>query len=268
MSDELSLQINGLDNRSAEKIRPVSKVILARSVGSDGGMIDLFLEHTCHVNFARTASEAYDCLRSEEHDLVIVDSTLLDMDNISAIKLLKMGSACAHMIIRAETDDEIDRILALEMGADECIAFSCSYHEIRARIRAFLRRHSNKSIAPPLWPDTPNRRSASKINFFDWILDKDRCELFSPSGKSVNLTHAEYLIISALFSDPDVIKDRHSLISSHNDADQLYSERALDVFISRIRKKIAKIADEDLIQTVRGKGYKLIRRPTEIAGNS
>jgi DNA-binding response OmpR family regulator len=268
MSDELFLKINGLDDRSAEKIGPASKVILARSVGSDGGMIELFLKNTCHVNFARTAGEAYDRLKLEEHDLVIIDSTLLDMDNMSAIKFLKTGSKCPYMIIRAETDDEIDRILALEMGADECIPFSCSYHEIRARIRAFFRRRTSELIASPILPTTPNLRSVSKMNFCDWILDKDRCEIFSPSGESVSLTHTEYLIISALFSEPDAIKDRHSLIPPNNNADQLYSDRALDVFISRIRKKIAKIADENLIQTVRGKGYILIRRPTKIAENA
>lgn len=267
MSDETSLPLDRLDSHFDGIKSPVPKVVLARSAGPDDGMIDDFLESICHVNFAKTAGQVGDLLKSEKYDLVLIDSTLLDMDNISAIGFIKTERSCPYIIIRAETDDEIDRVLALEMGADDCVGFSCGYREIRARVRAFFRRQSNyiSALARSLTPS--ELKSASRLIFCDWTLDKDRCKLFSPSGKSVTLTHAEYLIISALFSEPDAIKDRHSLTSLGNEAEQLYSDRGLDVFISRIRKKIAKIADEDLIQTVRGKGYKLIRRPTEVTEN-
>lgn len=239
----------------------MQSVLVVRSAGLDGSIIGGFLEAMYHVNFAETAKELDDYLNQRDYELILIDSTLSDMDNVSAIKLIRSYNFTPYVIVRAETDDEIDRILALELGADDCVAISCGFRELKARLRAFHRRNSNEANTTTLTSARPNLRSTSRLTFSGWILDKDRCELLSPSGEVIDLTQAEYLILSALFSDPDAIKDRHSLTSLNDDTEQIYNDRSLDVFVSRIRKKITRIAAQDLIQTVRGKGYRLIARP-------
>lgn len=158
--------------------------------------------------------------------------------------------------MRAETDDEIDRVIILEIGADDCITLSCGPREIRARVRAFFRRRLNEAH----WLEENSTKQDNlfpNVVFSDWILDRNRRQLYSPSGEVTSLTHSEDLILNALFSEPGVIKDRSSLMALMAGIDQFVEKRSLDVFVSRLRKKIATRSRNDLIETVRGKGYRV-----------
>ncbi|WP_162244343.1 winged helix-turn-helix domain-containing protein [Sphingomonas sp. Leaf339] len=257
MSDEQSSRQNGLGDHSDKGVDGGANVIVARSTHPDGNVIDSFIATTAKVEFVETANAVHELQKLAKYDLVLIDSVLSDLDTISAVRLIRSADSFPYIMVRAETDDEIDRVLALEIGADDCFASSCGYRELKARIRAFLRRHKRETIGGSTSTAPSAPQSFSTLLFFDWVLDKNRCELLSPLKSVINLTQAEYVILAALFSEPDVTKDRYSLRSFDTESGHMINDRSLDVVISRLRKKIMKSSNEDLIQTVRGKGYRL-----------
>lgn len=188
--------------------------------------------------------------------LVFVDISIDDIDSISLLRALLSNNNKFLVLVRSETDDEIDRIVALELGADDCVHSSCGPREIRARVSALLRRYQKIESTTPNIP-VPNKADfGGELSHADWILNRSRCQLSSPTGDVVYLTSSEFEILSVLFSEPGVIKDRQSLrnIAGNNED---YDLRTLDVFISRLRKKLSQHGGQDLIKTIRGRGYRL-----------
>jgi DNA-binding response OmpR family regulator len=184
--------------------------------------------------------------------VIIVDGQLLYSDKSSAIKRLLLVSDRPGVLVRSRSNDEIDRIVALDMGADDCVDESCSAREIGARAAAITRRLLVK-------PETNCR--LGRFKFAGWELQADTRQLLTPTKNMIHLTGNEYSLISCLLSDPGSVKSRSDLryysVTSDDDDGDL---RTMDVLVSRLRKKMMHYGDENIIETVRGFGYRLITR--------
>jgi DNA-binding response OmpR family regulator len=184
--------------------------------------------------------------------VIIVDGQLLYSDKSSAIKRLLLVSDRPGVLVRSRSNDEIDRIVALDMGADDCVDESCSAREIGARAAAITRRLLVR-------PETNCR--LGRFKFAGWELQADTRQLLTPTKNMIHLTGNEYSLISCLLSDPGSVKSRSDLryysVTSDDDDGDL---RTMDVLVSRLRKKMMHYGDENIIETVRGFGYRLITR--------
>lgn len=209
------------------------------------------------INRVGTASELRDLLTQRQFDLIFLDAPFPDMDGIPVVQWLSSINNGPYLIVRSETDDELDRVLAIEVGADDCVPLSCSLREIKARVRALFRRRSNEKKHRDCALAEQSAFSGQELSFSGWVLHKDKRQLFSPANQPICLTNAEYSILTSLFSEPGVVKDRPSLRGVDADGMEANDDRSLDVFVSRLRKKIASYGGKGLIETVRGRGYRL-----------
>jgi DNA-binding response OmpR family regulator len=146
--------------------------------------------------------------------------------------------------------EEMDRVLGLELGADDYVAKPFAPRELVARVRALLRR---AALTPEGGPDPRSRR----IGFAGWVLDTARRELVSPDGAAVDLSGAEYDLLLAFLEHPGRVLSREQLLEAGRrrvGSDPF--DRSVDVQISRLRRKIEpEEASPPLIKTVRGAGY-------------
>lgn len=204
-----------------------------------------------------TADELRGELSRSEYDLVILNAVLPDMDSASVIHWITSLDVVPYLIVRAETDDDVERILALELGADDCVSLSCRPRELRARILSLFRRriHNRKHDDAALAKDI--MLSEPELCYSGWVLRENRRQLYSPGGDAISLTNAECLILSSLFSAPGAITDRLGLKYIGPDETGDYDDRGLVLIVSRLRKKIAKYGGQNLVETVRGRGYRL-----------
>lgn len=239
------------------------KIVLVGSPGESGAIKEYLSQQLYEIHQANTAQGLNDFLSVEAYDLVIIDTIVPDSDIVTLIQKISLKGELFHLFVRSETDDEVDTVLALELGADDCVALSCSPREIKARVRALLRRRTTD--AQKLIEASAERSSASgsELSYEGWILNRDRRLLFSPTGDIIDLTNSEYEILVNLFIEPGSVKDRSSLLNIDNESSE-YNIRSLDVFVSRLRKKMAQYNGQDLIETVRGRGYRLSTTPYRI----
>jgi len=147
--------------------------------------------------------------------------------------------------------EETDRIVGLEMGADDYLAKPFSARELLARIKAILRRA--RSLPDNLQPD-----SARHIRFADWTLDTAHRQLISPTKAVTPLSGAEYRLLRIFLGHPNCVLNRDQLVdlTQGKEADPL--DRSIDVQVSRLRNRLGDDPREPrLIKTVRGEGYVL-----------
>ncbi|WP_332671038.1 response regulator transcription factor [Aromatoleum sp.] len=184
--------------------------------------------------------------RQSPPDLVIVDLGLPDMDGMQVVRELQDGSPCAVLILTGR-NDVTDRVLGLELGADDYIVKPFEPRELVARVRSILRRYLR---APAPEADAPERNVAV---FGNWRFDSARHALIGADGGEVGLSAAEAVLLLALLRRPNKILSREQLLGER-DVDPF--DRSIDVRISRLRRKL----DDDpynpkLIKTVYGAGY-------------
>lgn len=237
------------------------KLVIVGSPSENGSVREYLFQQPYEIHQADTSQDLNDLLSANTYDLVILDVHVPDADTISLIQMLSLKGELFYLLVRSETDDEVDTVLALELGADDCVPLSCSPREIKARVRALLRRRitdAQKLIEASAERSAP---SGSELSYEGWIVNRDRCLLFSPTGDIIALTNAEYGIIVNLFIEPGVVKDRSSLLNIDSESSES-DIRSLDVFVSRLRKKMAQYNGQDLIETVRGRGYRLRTTPS------
>ena len=151
------------------------------------------------------------------------------------------------IIILSARDEETDRLIGLELGADDYIAKPFSNRELIARIRAILRRTQGGGQTAP--------RGYQLLAFSNWTLDPGRRELISPEGAVVDLSGAEFDLLLAFVSAPQRVIGRERLLEMSRTRLADASDRSIDVLVSRLRRKLAAVQAEPLLRTVRGVGY-------------
>ena len=178
-------------------------------------------------------------------DLCIVDLGLPDMDGMQVVRELQDGSPCAVLILTGR-NDVTDRVLGLELGADDYIVKPFEPRELVARVRSILRRYQRAPAA-----EAPSERKLAR--FAGWSFDANRHALTAPDGREISLSAAEAGLLATLLRRPNKILSREQLLGER-DVDPF--DRSIDVRISRLRRKL----DDDpqnpkLIKTVYGAGY-------------
>jgi two-component system OmpR family response regulator len=143
--------------------------------------------------------------------------------------------------------EETDRIVGLELGADDYLPKPCNPRELLARVRAVLRRRQE--------PRGPEEHIAAACEFAGWRLDLVRRELRSPQGVIVNLSSGEFSLLRAFVERPQRVLTRDQLLDMARGPDTEAYDRAIDVQISRLRKKLDDGAGVEIIRTIRSEGY-------------
>lgn len=189
-------------------------------------------------------------------DLIILDLNMPEEDGLSIVRDLKARSAIPIIMLTA-TASAIDRVVGLELGADDYLPKPCELRELVARVRSVLRRaqggqatHRAQGTAPI--PDDPAR----KIRFGTKWLDLDALRLRDAAGIEQALTRSEFDLLKAFADHPKRALSRERLLDLADARDPDAFDRAIDVRINRIRKKIEPDpANPRFIRTVRGLGY-------------
>ena len=194
---------------------------------------------------ARDGEEALDRFSEDEIDLVVLDIMLPKVDGLEVCKRLRAQSAVPIIMLTAR-DDELDKVLGLELGADDYITKPFLIREFRSRVRALLRRASTPYVAG---------RREEALELHDVRIDLPR-RTVAVRGEPVQLTYVEFELLALLVANPGVVYSRRQLLERlHGGAD--YREpRTIDVHVRHLREKIElDPGDPKLILTVRGAGY-------------
>ncbi len=190
-------------------------------------------------------------LDSAPADLVVLDIMLPGTNGIELFRKLRRLSDVPIIFISARGSEE-DRVLGLELGADDYLAKPFGTRELVARVGAVLRRGGQGGDG--LAAAEPGER-ASEIRFDGWTLSLARRELHAPDGVMVDLTGAEFDLLATFVAQPQRVLGRERLIELSRTRLGDSSDRSIDVLVSRLRRKLTAAGGEAPIATVRGVGY-------------
>jgi two-component system, OmpR family, response regulator len=205
-------------------------------------------ENDCRVSFAADGREMDECLASSRIDLVVLDVMLPGEDGLSLCRRLRARSHLPVVMLTAK-GDELDRIIGIEMGADDYLAKPFNPRELLARIRAVLRRTSLAGVSAP-------EAGARLMTFDNWQLNCVARSLTNPQGSLVTLTSAEFDLMQALCERAGRTLSRDQLVDITQGRSAGAFERSVDILISRIRRKIERDPHRpEMIKTVRSGGY-------------
>jgi DNA-binding response OmpR family regulator len=195
---------------------------------------------------AHDGEEALERFAAEPVDLVVLDIMLPKLDGLEVCKRLRAESTVPIIMLTAR-DDEFDKVLGLELGADDYITKPFSIREFRSRVRALLRR----AAAPRL-----ESREAESIEAGDLLLDVGKRSV-TVRGEAVELTYVEFELLRALASNPGRVFSRQALLEAIW-GDSAYREpRTIDVHVRHLREKLERDPKQpDYVFTVRGAGYR------------
>ena len=190
-------------------------------------------------------------MAEETPDLVIVDLVMPGEDGLSLTRHVRENYTCGIIILTGK-GEPVDRIVGLEMGADDYIGKPFELRELLARVRSVLRRlpavRETARGAAALASDT--------VCFAGWALDIRARRLVSPDGAEVHLTNAEFNLLEIFVNSPNRVLDRDRLLDAVGGRDWQPYDRSVDLHISHLRKKIEPDPKKPtLIQTMRGAGY-------------
>lgn len=196
-------------------------------------------------------------LGRERIDLVVLDIMLPGTDGLELCRDLRSRSKTPVIMLTAR-GDEMDRVLGLEMGADDYLAKPFSARELMARIKVVLRRVRDLPVDP--LDDAPDR-----LGFAGWTLDIRSQHLTSAEGVVVVLSQAEFRLLQALLRHPNRPLTRDQLLDLTQGREAGPFDRSIDVLIGRLRKRLGDDGkNPELIKTVRGHGYLLSAKVTPV----
>lgn len=199
---------------------------------------------------ARNGREMAQALERHAIDLVVLDLMLPDTDGLVLCRDLRARSNIPVLMLTAR-GEEADRIVGIEMGADDYLVKPFSPRELLARIKGILRR--TRSLPPNLKPDTQRC-----LSFAGWKLDTATRVLTGSDGVATPLSGAEYRLLRILLDHPNRVLNRDQLVELIHGREAEPYDRAIDVQISRLRQRLQDDGREArLIKTVRGEGYLL-----------
>ncbi|MET1754560.1 response regulator transcription factor [Novosphingobium sp. RD2P27] len=207
-----------------------------------------------HVLTAATGAEMWITLRETPVDLIVMDIMLPGTSGLDLFRRLRRESDVPLIFVSARSSEE-DRVLGLELGADDYLIKPFSTRELAARVSAVLRRGSNTNEnGGDLQADG---RAPDTIHFDGWQVSLARRELRTASGAIVDLTGAEFDLLITFLGYPQRVLGRERLMELSRSRIGDSSDRSIDVLVSRLRRKLQADGCEAPIVTVRGVGYML-----------
>ncbi|WP_349734005.1 response regulator [Pseudomonas jessenii] len=202
------------------------------------------------VHCAATAELAETFLASQTVDLVMLDIRLPGKDGLTLTRELRVRSEVGIILITGR-NDEIDRIVGLECGADDYVIKPLNPRELVSRAKNLIRRVRHaQTPAPAIAVAKPVKQ------FADWALDTDRRRLIDPSGSETLLTHGEYQLLSVFLRNSGHTLSRDQLMDQIRNREWVPNDRSIDVLVGRLRRKLHDDpAEPQLIITIHGAGY-------------
>ena len=198
----------------------------------------------------RDGAQAWQAFQRSLPDLIVLDILLPRLDGLELCRRIRSRSQRVPLIFLTSKDEEFDRVLGLELGADDYLCKPFSMRELAARIKVLFRR---QALATPAGRE---EEAAELLRCGSLELDGGRHEA-RWKGRPLSLTVTEFRLLSALAGRPGYVRSREQLLQASFPHDQYMSERTVDTHIKRLRHKLA-AADPDFtgIQTVHGLGYR------------
>ncbi len=211
---------------------------------------------------AASGDELLDKLHSSKADVILLDLILPDTDGLHLMGKIRQKTS-APIIVVSGKGDTTDRIIGLEMGADDYLGKPFEMRELSARIKAVLRRRAQDSAENNTPPNAEaSRGKADRITFNGWILDRTQYQLYDPSSESANLTTGQFKLLEALMMSPNRALSREYLFELTREGDFDAYDRAIDIQIARIRKKLQDDPKSPaILKTIRGVGYMFCGSP-------
>lgn len=211
-------------------------------------ILKINLQREGYVVFeAYDGEEAVSKAMTVEPDLILLDVMLPKLDGFSVCKKIREKSSVPILMLTAR-EEELDKVLGLELGADDYITKPFSVRELMARVKANMRR--NQTVF-----EDKNEAPAEKLEISGFLLDFNRYELYK-NGKLIDLTIREFDLIKFLASQPNKVFSRQSLLESVWDYEYYGDVRTVDVTVRRLREKVEDDPSEPkVIMTKRGVGY-------------
>ena len=224
-----------------------SKILI---VEDEPDIVELLVYNLDQAGFKTEAvfngADALDRVKVQAPDLVLLDLLLPEVDGLEVCRTLKRDpeTASIPIIMLTAKGEAIDRIVGLELGADDYITKPFSPREVMLRIRAVLRRA----------PNVPRNKPANQIQIDGLKIDLDRHQVFS-NGSVIDLTATEFKILSLFAHSPGRVFTRSILMDAVWGQEYYGIERTMDTHVSRLRRKLGQFGER--IETVHGVGYRL-----------
>ena len=221
-------------------------------VDDDADIRDLIVGQLRQENYrllgVGSLTELRQTLREESVDLIVLDLNLPDGDGLSLCRELRAEGSAVQIIMVTARGSAIDRVLGLELGADDYLTKPFEPRELLVRIRNLLRRGRSEPVAPA--------EAMRYAHFGPWRLDLVQRRLVAPDERLVMLSSAEYRLLCRFIEEPNVVLAREALLPERRATAAF--DRTIDLQISRLRQKLAVLpGGSELILTVRGEGYVL-----------
>lgn len=213
------------------------------------------------ISAAANGKDMFAQLEKQDFDLIILDIMMPGDDGFSLCKQLRKDSNLPIIMLSA-IGEETDRIIGLEVGADDYLPKPFNPRELVARIKAILRRSQH-----PNDPEEEEKTNDTDILVFcDWVIDKSTRKLLDPKGIEIILSAGEYTLLAAFLDHPRRVLSRDQLLEITHNRSAGPFDRSIDIQVSRLRQKIEKDPKQpELIKTVRGGGYMFTAKVTSQA---
>jgi two-component system, OmpR family, response regulator len=234
---------------SYELNRPARVLVIDPDRSMQQVMDDYFSQHNMRIFSAFRRQDVARQFTAAEPNAVILDIQLGEDDGLNVLREIRARSNVPVIIVTGYRHDEVDRVVGLELGADDYLSKPFGLRELVARIRAVLRSREMGRIA---WQ---RQADQALCRFGGWQLDRRMRQLTAPNGVSVALTKSEYALLSVFVDAPQRPLTREFLLQATRVHDDVF-DRSIDVQILRLRRKLEIDKGEPpVIQTLRGLGY-------------
>jgi two-component system phosphate regulon response regulator OmpR len=249
-----------------------------------GLLAEYFGRHGFAVREAGSGAEAREAIARSRPDLAVLDVTMPGENGLSLLRWLRDAHPGVAVVMLTGNGETIDRVVGLELGADDYVAKPCELRELLARVRAVLRRSSGAAatagsqaaataapaattaVAPALAPAAtrastpaaapPPQRAALTVVMGDRVLDLDRRQLRGPDGTVIDTSAAEFELLALFARNPNRPLKRDQILEQAHDRGWDVFDRSIDLRIMRLRRKLERNPDTpQVIRTVRGVGY-------------
>jgi DNA-binding response OmpR family regulator len=244
---------NATQEDNQDQMSEQTRILIVEDEAVTRDLIATLLRKEYAVTAVADAASALGQLKGASFDLLVLDLNLPDGDGLTLARELGPRPGPAVIMVTARSDD-VDRIIGLELGADDYITKPFNPRELLARVKAVLRRVQGPSpVAAPT--------SGAPVVFDGWTLDAVRRTLKDPQGRDVHLTRAEFDLLAVLATRAGRAQTRDQLLDAIAGRESAPFDRTIDVLIARLRRKIeVDPKSPKLILTMPGFGYKFAER--------
>ena len=219
-----------------------------------GLLAEYFGRHGFAVSTACDGAQARELIACSRPDLAVLDVSMPGENGLSLARWLREAHPAVSIVMLTTASESVDRIVGLELGADDYISKPYELRELLARVRAVLRRAQRAVPAAVAVP--PAAASSRQVRFGDRLLDLDQRKLFASDGSEIEITAAEFDLLALFARHPNRPLNRDQIMEqAHNRGWDVF-DRSIDLRVMRLRRKIERNPDKpEVLKTVRNVGY-------------